>query len=236
MTEPFEAFRWNRKLTPRYQRDRELRMPIRIVDDSPHRWVGWSIVDFSERDKCNQFFWDSKARALNTMSQMQGGQNWILPKDINANGFFWDSHWIKMWKNHHSPSMGLSEGSVASASEHIEHRGWYQSPQCRKPYGRTSLGFKPVCQDFPLSSIIVCFLSLSEKFIDLRLGDKVNSGIGLLYRPARLHEELTLSPQSESMNSATVVHDHRLSKRDLRFEEWKPVFVKRDTGVYMIDI
>jgi hypothetical protein len=54
-----------------------------------------------------------------------------------------------MWKNHHSPSIGSNEGSVASASEHIEHRGSYQSPQSRKPYGGTSLGFKPVCQDFP---------------------------------------------------------------------------------------
>jgi hypothetical protein len=33
-------------------------------------------------------------------SQMQGGNNWILPKEINANRFFWDSHWLEIWKNH----------------------------------------------------------------------------------------------------------------------------------------
>ncbi len=26
---------------------------------------------------------------------MQGGKNWILPKQINANRFFWDSHWLE---------------------------------------------------------------------------------------------------------------------------------------------
>ncbi len=27
-----------------------------------------------------------------------GGKNWILPKEINENRFFWDSHWLKIWK------------------------------------------------------------------------------------------------------------------------------------------
>ncbi len=26
---------------------------------------------------------------------MQGGKNWILPKEMNANRFFWDSHWLQ---------------------------------------------------------------------------------------------------------------------------------------------
>jgi hypothetical protein len=26
--------------------------------------------------------------------QMQGGKNWILPKEMNANRFIWDSHWL----------------------------------------------------------------------------------------------------------------------------------------------
>ncbi len=30
-------------------------------------------------------------------SQMQGGKNWILPKKIYANRFFWDSHWLEIW-------------------------------------------------------------------------------------------------------------------------------------------
>jgi hypothetical protein len=34
---------------------------------------------------------------MNGKSQMQGGKNWILTKDINANQFFWDSHWLEIW-------------------------------------------------------------------------------------------------------------------------------------------
>ncbi len=30
--------------------------------------------------------------------EIQGGKNWILSKEINANRFFWDSHWLKIWK------------------------------------------------------------------------------------------------------------------------------------------
>jgi hypothetical protein len=42
--------------------------------------------------------------------QMQGGKNWILPKEINANRFFWDPHWLEIGSNHVFPSMG-PEGS-----------------------------------------------------------------------------------------------------------------------------
>ncbi len=48
---------------------------------------------------------------------MQGGKNWILPKYINANRFFWNSHWLEIWSNHFCPSMGLNGGSVATDSE-----------------------------------------------------------------------------------------------------------------------
>ncbi len=37
---------------------------------------------------------------MNGRFQMQGGKNWILPKEINANRFFWDSHWLEIWSNH----------------------------------------------------------------------------------------------------------------------------------------
>jgi hypothetical protein len=47
---------------------------------------------------------------------MQGGKNWILRKEINANWFFQDSHWLENWKNHLCPSMGPNEGSVAMDS------------------------------------------------------------------------------------------------------------------------
>ncbi len=45
--------------------------------------------------------------------QIQGGKNWILPKEMNANRFFWDSHWLKIWSNHLFSSMGTNGGSLA---------------------------------------------------------------------------------------------------------------------------
>jgi hypothetical protein len=58
----------------------------------------------------------SEAVDMNGRFQMQGGKNWILPKYINANRFFWDSHWLEIWSNHFCPSMGLNGGSVATDS------------------------------------------------------------------------------------------------------------------------
>ncbi len=58
----------------------------------------------------------TEAVDMNGRFQMQGGKNWILPKYINANRFFWDSHWLEIWSNHFCPSMGLNGGSVATAS------------------------------------------------------------------------------------------------------------------------
>ncbi len=45
--------------------------------------------------------------------QIQGGQNWILLKEMNANRFFWDSHWLEIWSNHLFSSMGTNGGSLA---------------------------------------------------------------------------------------------------------------------------
>jgi hypothetical protein len=53
---------------------------------------------------------------MNRKFQMQGGKNWILPKEINANLFFWDSHWLEIWPNHFCPSIGPNGGSVAMDS------------------------------------------------------------------------------------------------------------------------
>ncbi len=53
---------------------------------------------------------------MNVRFQMQGRKNWILPKKINANRFFWDSHWLEIWSNHLFPSMGPNGGSVAMGS------------------------------------------------------------------------------------------------------------------------
>jgi hypothetical protein len=42
---------------------------------------------------------------------MQGGKNCILPKDINANQLFRDSHWLEIWRIHFCPSMGPNRDS-----------------------------------------------------------------------------------------------------------------------------
>jgi hypothetical protein len=47
---------------------------------------------------------------------MQGGKNWFLPKEMSANRFFCDSHWLEIWSNHFYPSMGPNGGSVAMDS------------------------------------------------------------------------------------------------------------------------
>jgi hypothetical protein len=47
---------------------------------------------------------------------MQGGKNWIFPKEMNANRFFWDSHLLEIWSNHFFPLMGPYGGSVAMDS------------------------------------------------------------------------------------------------------------------------
>ncbi len=57
---------------------------------------------------------------LNGRFQMQKGKNWILPKEIIAKRFFWDSHWLEIWSNHLCPSMGPNGRSVAMESRGIE--------------------------------------------------------------------------------------------------------------------
>jgi hypothetical protein len=58
----------------------------------------------------------TEAVDMNGRFQMQGGKNWFLPKEMNANRFFWDSHWLEIWSNHFYPSMGPNGGSVAMDS------------------------------------------------------------------------------------------------------------------------
>ncbi len=59
----------------------------------------------------------SEAVDMNGRFQMQGGKNWFLPKEMNANRFFCDSHWLEIWSNHFYPSMGPNGGSVAMDSD-----------------------------------------------------------------------------------------------------------------------
>jgi hypothetical protein len=42
---------------------------------------------------------------MNGRFQMQADKNWLLPKEMNANRFFWDSHWLEIWSNHLFPSI-----------------------------------------------------------------------------------------------------------------------------------
>jgi hypothetical protein len=46
-----------------------------------------------------------------------GSKNWILPKEINENRFFRDSHWLEIWKNPYVPPWDSPDGgSVAMDS------------------------------------------------------------------------------------------------------------------------
>jgi hypothetical protein len=53
---------------------------------------------------------------MNGRFQMQAGKNRILPKEVNANRFFWASHWLEIWSNNLFPSMGPNGRSVAMDS------------------------------------------------------------------------------------------------------------------------
>jgi hypothetical protein len=61
---------------------------------------------------------------MNGRFQMQVGKNWILPKLINANRFFWDAHWLEIWSNQFCPSMGPNGGSVAMDSDIDNNCKW----------------------------------------------------------------------------------------------------------------
>jgi hypothetical protein len=55
---------------------------------------------------------------MNGKSQMQGGKNWILPKNVYVNRFFRDSHWLEIWARicNRLWSPGIdSEKSISSA-------------------------------------------------------------------------------------------------------------------------
>ncbi len=50
---------------------------------------------------------------MNGRSQMQGDKRLILPKEVNANRSFGDSHWLEIWQNHLCPLMGPNGRSVS---------------------------------------------------------------------------------------------------------------------------
>jgi hypothetical protein len=76
------------------------------------RWR-YCLVDKGYMGKCC----DQSRYDMNGRFQMPGGKNWILPKEMNTNWFFWESHWPEIWSKHLRPSMGPNGGSVAMDSE-----------------------------------------------------------------------------------------------------------------------
>ncbi len=54
---------------------------------------------------------------MNGIFQMQGGKNWILPKKITANRFFWDSHCWKSGQTTFVPLWDLMEGAWLRTQE-----------------------------------------------------------------------------------------------------------------------
>ncbi len=50
---------------------------------------------------------------------MQEIKKWILPKKVNTNRNFRDSHWLEIWNNHLYPSVGQNGESVAMDSSKL---------------------------------------------------------------------------------------------------------------------
>jgi hypothetical protein len=74
---------------------------------------------------------------MNGRSRSQGGKNWILPKEMNANRFFRDSHWLDIWKKPLMVLYGIEWRERGYGLQHI-----YQG----KPYARAD--FIPPVRDF----------------------------------------------------------------------------------------
>jgi hypothetical protein len=54
---------------------------------------------------------------MNRRLQMQEGNDWILPNEMNANLFFWDSYRLEIWFNHLFHSMGPNGVTMAMDSD-----------------------------------------------------------------------------------------------------------------------
>ncbi len=93
-----------------------LQMCVNMADPTQPSGVGgsyvdtieWSVFIFSTGTEPKKFplliISCLRRYDTNVRSQMQGCKNWILPKEIKANRFFWDSHWLEIWKNLLCPS------------------------------------------------------------------------------------------------------------------------------------
>jgi hypothetical protein len=85
---------------------------------------------------------------MNGWFQMQGGKNRILPKEMNANRFFWDSHWLEIWSNHFCLSMGPNGGRVAMDSGGRGFHTIVSRVRSHAPSIRSHRGTKVVWPDF----------------------------------------------------------------------------------------
>ncbi len=96
----------------------------------------------------------TEAVDMNGRFQMQGGKNWFLPKEMNANRFFWDSHWLEIWSNHFYPSMGPNGGSVAMDSGNVNLASKYQNTKTCLRYksGRHAMKMKRIDDVIQVSS------------------------------------------------------------------------------------
>jgi hypothetical protein len=48
-----------------------------------------------------RFFVTPESHLIEREIANAGRKNWILPQEMNANRFFWDSHWLEIWSNLH---------------------------------------------------------------------------------------------------------------------------------------
>jgi hypothetical protein len=67
---------------------------------------------------------------MNGRSQMQGGKNWILLKELNANRFFWDSHSGNLEK----PLMYLYGTELRECGYGLSRKEWRQESRAFTMY------------------------------------------------------------------------------------------------------
>ncbi len=112
---------------------------------------------------------------MNQRSQMQGGKNWILTEEINANLFFWDSHWLEIWKIHLCPygyglrariPRGVSITDGRSKPDFALDMVWPMSSSATSTRSQSGscmgrwIPFKPVWTTFYPPTIMECRLCL----------------------------------------------------------------------------
>ncbi len=84
----------------------------------------------------------------------------FFPKEMNANRFFWDSHWLEIWSNHFYPFMGPNGGSVAMDSEWRD-RGYRLWPLLSFPHPPLSF----LCRNLRYRFYIIIEPRISSVFL-----------------------------------------------------------------------